>query len=321
MEIFYLTLKQMLMMFAFIMAGFVLRKKMIIADNSDTVMAKLETYIFVPALSLYTMLTKCNVQTFKSDYVLIIYGFIIVLAAIAVAYPLSALFIRKASSSSELYQRNVYKYAMTFGNYGFMGNFIIRGVWGNELFYKYTMFTLIIGILCNSWGLYVLIPKEHNEGLLKNLKKGLLTPPVIALTAGVLIGLSGLSHFIPDFLITAFDNAGKCQGPVAMLLAGFVIGGYDFKKLLLNKKVYVATVMRLVVLPAILMIILKLLGTSEELQILALVAFATPLGLNTIVYPAAYGGETQTGASMAMISHTLSVVTIPLMYLLFIVIL
>ena len=54
---------------------------------------------------------------------------------------------------------------------------------------------------------------------------------------------------------------------------------------------------------------------------LALFAYATPLGMNTVVFPAAYGGETKTGASMAMISHTLSVVTIPLMYLLFIVIL
>ena len=47
-------------------------------------------------------------------------------------------------------------------------------------------------------------------------------------------------------------------------------------------------------------------------------AIATPLGLNTIVYPEAYGGDPETGASMAMISHTLSVITIPLMYLIFI---
>ena len=54
-------------------------------------------------------------------------------------------------------------------------------------------------------------------------------------------------------------------------------------------------------------------------MILALIAFATPFGLNTIIYPAAYGGETETGASMAMVSHIFAVVTIPLMYLVFIV--
>ena len=103
-----------------------------------------------------------------------------------------------------------------------------------------------------------------------------------------------------------------------MLLAGFVIGGYNFKELILNKKVYVATLLRLIVIPSVLMLVLGALNVDKEIMILALIAFATPLGLNTIVYPAAYGGDPKTGASMAMISHTLSVVTIPLMYLIFI---
>jgi predicted permease len=111
------------------------------------------------------------------------------------------------------------------------------------------------------------------------------------------------------------------MGPLAMLLAGFVVGGYDWRELFTNKKVYVATAVRLIVIPAVMMLALKLIGTSDEIMTLALIAFSTPLGLNTIVYPAAYGGDTKTGASMAMISHTLSVVTIPLMYLLFIVVL
>lgn len=320
MEIFNLTLKQMLMMFIFILAGFFLRKKMLLSENSDTIMAKLETYIFVPALSLYTMITKCTVSTFLGNYKLILYGAAIVLVSIVVSYPLSALFIKNSSKTSEAaYQRNIYKYAMTFGNYGFMGNFIILGVWGNEMFYKYSMFVFIVGILCSSWGLYILIPKEHNSSILQNLKDGLLKPPVIALFAGMAIGLLGLGKYIPDFIITAFDNAGKCQGPIAMLLAGFVIGGYNIKNLLFNKKVYVATAMRLIVLPAIIMLVLKYIGASKEIMTLALIAFATPLGLNTIVYPAAYGGDTGTGASMAMISHTLSVITIPVMYLVFIV--
>jgi predicted permease len=210
---------------------------------------------------------------------------------------------------------------MAFGNYGFVGNFIILGIWGNEFFYKYSLFVFFVGILCNSWGLYTLIPKEQNMSIWKKLKKGLLTPPLIALLSGMTIGLLGLSRYVPDFIVRVFDNAGKCQGPVAMVLAGVVIGGYNFKSLFLNKKVYVASLLRLVVIPAVMMLVLKLLGINDEIMTLALIAFATPLGLNTIVYPAAYGGDTKTGASMAMISHTLSVVTIPLMYLIFIVLL
>ena len=62
------------------------------------------------------------------------------------------------------------------------------------------------------------------------------------------------------------------------------------------------------------MVILHFIGADKGALYLTLIAFGTPLGLNTVVFPAAYGGDTSTGASMAMISHTLCVITIPLMY-------
>ena len=317
-----MTLKQMLMMFLLILIGFLLRKKSILPENSDITMAKLETYAFVPALTLYSQMTQCTLETFTENAVLILYGFIMILVAILVSYPLSKIFVKNYKETPEAaYQRNIYKYALTFGNYSFMGNFIILGVWGNDLFYKYSLFVFGIGIFCSSWGLYILIPKDKNVSIWGNLKKGFLTPPMIALGIGMLFGLLHLAQYMPDFLLNAFNSAASCQGPVAMLLAGFVIGGYRFKELFANKGVYMATLLRLIVIPGMLMLILHFLGISKEIMTLALIAFATPLGLNTIVYPAAYGGDTKTGASMAMISHTLSVATIPVMYLIFIVLL
>ena len=44
---------------------------------------------------------------------------------------------------------------------------------------------------------------------------------------------------------------------------------------------------------------------------------AMPLGLNTIVVPKGYGKDTTDAAGMALISHTLSIATIPLVFLIF----
>lgn len=322
MEIFKLTLEQMLMMFTLILIGFFLRKKCILPENAGNIMAKLETWVFVPALSLFTQITKCTVESFSNNFVLMLCGAGIVLASILLAYPVSRCFVKKqAATDEDVYQRNVYKYALTFGNFGFMGNFIILGVWGEEMLSQYLLFTFFVSVMCYSWGLYILVPKTQNAGFWSNLKKGLLTPPMIALVLGILLGVLNAKQYIPDFLLKAFDNAGKCQGPVAMVLAGFVIGGYNFKAIILNKKVYIVSFLRLILIPAVMMLVLKLLNVSEQIMIFALVCFATPLGLNTIVYPAAYGGETKTGASMTLISHVLAVITIPVMYLIFIVLL
>jgi predicted permease len=42
-----------------------------------------------------------------------------------------------------------------------------------------------------------------------------------------------------------------------------------------------------------------------------------PLGLNTVVIPAAYGRDTSVAAGMALVSHVFSLVTVPLMLMLF----
>ncbi len=319
MEVFSLTLDQMLMLFSLILIGFFLRKKRIVPDDTFKVLSKLETFVFVPALSLHNQMTNCTVKTFAENSVLILYGFGCALAAVLLSYPLSRLFVKNCKDSTEnAYARNIYKYAMTFGNYGYVGNFIVLGIWGDEAFFKYTMFTLVVGIFCSSWGLYILIPKDQNRGVIRNIIKGFSTPPMLALVLGILIGLLNLKQYVPEFVLNTLSNASNCMGPVAMLLAGVVIGGYSFKSLLTNKKVYIATLLRLIVIPGAMVLVLKLLGVSQEIQTFALIAFASPLGLNTIIYPAAYGAETKTGASMAMISHILSVITIPLMYLVFI---
>lgn len=322
MDVFFLVLNQMLLMAILIVAGYTLRKKNIVPKGAGSILSKTETFLFVPALNLINQINKCTPQTFRENSRLMLYGLVLVIVAIGLSYPLSKIFVFKTNGDPKLiYRQNVYKYAMAFSNYGFMGNFLVLGVWGEDMFFKYTMFTFPLTVFCASWGLYVLIPKEKSTGLLQNLKKGLLTPPLIALVTGMILGLVGAKPFIPTFLLNALDNASKCMGPVAMVLAGIVIGEYEIKKLISNKKVYLASLFRLIIIPTVVLMALKVLGTADEILCLALVAFACPLGLNTIVYPATYGGETETGASMAVISNILAIITLPLMYYVFMVLL
>lgn len=322
MEIFYLTLSQMITIFLLIVAGYALRKKHVLPEESHLTLSRLETYILVPALNIINWTKNCNTQTLSENAPLILYGALVIAIAVAIAYPLAALFVRKVDTPDEQYQRNIYKYAMTFGNYGFVGNFLVLGVWGSEMFFKYSMLTLLMAFVCSSWGLIILIPKGQGRVMsFKNMLSTIFTPPIIGLLIGMVLGLLNLGPYVPGYVTSALDSAGQCMGPVAMILAGFIMGGYNLKSLLINKKVYMATLFRLILIPAFIVSILKLFGANETVLSLSLIALATPLGMNTIVYPAAYGGDFRTGASMTLISSTISVVTIPLMYLIFIVLL
>lgn len=323
MEVFNLTLTQMLVMFVLMLTGYILKKGNFIPDDSSAVISKLLAFVLGPALTLNNQILTCTPKTFAENSVLMIYGLVIVLVAIGLSYPLSALFIRNHKKSPELaYQQQIYKYALTFGNFGYMGSYIILGIWGDEMLFKYNMFTFVMNIIVYVWGLYVLVPKSLNsKGVLGNLKSGLLTPPFIALVLGMFLGLTGISKFVPTFITSSLKSAGDCMGPMAMLLAGIVIGEYNFSELLGDKKVYLATLLRLIILPGVFAGVLNLLNVNHDIIVITLIAYATPMGLNTIVFPAAYGGNTKIGASMTMISSTLSIISIPIMYYIFAVLL
>lgn len=323
MEVFNLTLTQMLVMFILMLTGCILKKGNFIPDDSSAVISKLLAFVLAPALTLNNQITTCTPKTFADNSQLILYGLIIVLVAIGISYPVSALFIRNREKTPELaYQQQIYKYALTFGNFGYMGNYIVLGIWGDVMLFKYTMFTFIMNIIVYVWGIYILVPKSHNSrGIWSNLKSGLLTPPFIALILGMFLGLTGISNYIPTFITSSLKSAGDCMGPMAMLLAGIVIGEYNFSELLRDKKVYLATLLRLIIIPAVFVGVLNLLNVNHDIIVITLIAYATPMGLNTIVFPAAYGGNTKTGASMTMISSLFSVLTIPIMYYIFAVLL
>ena len=281
------TLSPMLVMFMCMIIGFILKKKSLIPDNGDKVFSKLENYICVPSLIISTFMNYCTGESLSTQ---------------------------KAFSRNDEYKRNIYKYALTFGNFSFMGNAIVPAILSvidSEILYKYLLFTLPLHLAVYTWGVIILIPKGEEK---KNPLKNLLNPIFFSILIGAALGLTGTKEYIPEFIMSTIDYCKACMAPLAMILTGFVIGGYSIKTLLCNKHVYVATALRLFIIPAVLIAILKAMGASELVLTLALFAFATPLGLNTVVFPAAYGGETQTGASMAMISHTLCVITIPVMY-------
>lgn len=304
---FQATLSPMLVLFLCMLVGFVLNKRKLCPANTATVLSKLENNVLIPALALNTFMKYCTIASLAEQYRLVLYCALAVALAIALSYPLARLFEKTG------YKKNVYRYAMTFGNFGFMGNAIVPAILGSEALYGYMLFTLPLNVAAYTWGVANLIPRENRPGG-KRALGNLFNPAMAGIALGALLGLTGAEAYIPAFITTALGSLAACMGPLAMVLTGFVIGDYDIAALIRNKKVYAATALRLLVLPALFLALFRLLGASQQALAYALFAFATPLGLNTVVFPTAYGGDTSTGASMAMISHTLCILTIPLMY-------
>lgn len=304
-ETFIATLNPMLVMFSCILIGFALRKSGLAPENTGVVLSKVENYVFMPAQVAVTFMTYCTVESLSANYRYTLYSILCIVVSMLMGVPLSNLFSRDGKN------RGVYRYALVFANFGFLGNSLVPQMLGQEYLYPYLLFTLPINTWAFLWGMNQMIP---SDGKKSNPLKRLLNPVLIGLFSGAMLGLTGISKLLPQFLMGTLNDLSGCMGPTAMILSGFIIGGFDLKELLSDKKVYLMTLLRLTVLPAILLGALRIFNADLSVMTMALVAFGAALGLNTVVIPAAYGRDTKPGAAMATISHAAAVVSIPLMY-------
>ena len=316
MSTFLATLTPMLTLFICIAAGFILSKCKILPEGSGKVMAKLETWVFCPALNFTTMAYYCTVDSIGEHFINIVLSSFGVLLAVGISLLLAPRFVKEKGT-----ERGVYYYALAFANSGYMGDPIVLALFGNLGLAFFKLYCLPVQLMIYSWGISVMIPSAENKG---GAWRRVINAPTVAMLLGIAVGLSGTGKYIPAFMTNSLDTLKVCMGPVAMLLAGVTIAKYDFLSMLKNKKVYIATALRLTLLPAIIVSFtlgLKTLANAafglnigNEVLFLAFFATAPALGLNTVIFPEAFGGNPETGASMAMISHTLCIISIPLIY-------
>ena len=309
MTVFTATLNQTAFLFLFIVLGFVLSRWKFVPDNAQTVLSKLENCIFIPALVLGTFIGNFTAQTIADAWKLLLGS--LVLAAVAIA--LSLLCVRFCSKDK--YEQNIYTYGLCFSNFGFMGNAVVSALFP-EIFLEYLIFTLPLWTLIYLWGVPVLLLGDSaGKPNLAQRLKNFINPMFVCTILGMLIGLLNIP--IPQFISSAVSAAGSCMSPVAMLLTGMTIAQFNLQEILKIKSVYLVTALRLLVFPLLFLGALAVFPMPETFAVCGICFLAMPLGLNTIIIPSALGKDTKVASGMALVSHILSYLTIPVVFMIF----
>lgn len=296
-------------MFLFIVLGYILSRWKYLPDNAQAVLSRLENYIFIPALVLGTFIGNFTTEKLSVARDLLLGS--LVLALIAIGF--SLLCVRFCSKDK--YERNIYTYGLCFSNFGFMGNAVVSALFP-DIFLEYLIFTLPLWTLINLWGVPVLLMGNGGKHqTLGQRAKSFLNPMFVCMLLGMVIGLLGIP--IPQFVSSAVSAAGSCMSPIAMLLTGMTIAQFDLREVLRIKSVYLVSVLRLILFPLLFLAAMLFIPLPNTFATCAICSLAMPLGLNTIIIPSALGKDTKVASGMALISHILSCLTIPAIFMLF----
>lgn len=307
MELFLSTLAQLAYLFTFIAIGFLVAKCGVVSDKAAGVLAKLENFIFVPGLVLGTFIKNFTIDKLSTAWKPLLISLVIALVVIPLVYLISKLITK------DRYEQKIFTYGLSFSNFGFMGNAVVLALFP-DIFVDYIVFTLPLWSLIYLWGAPVLLIAGEGKQSVKSRLKSFVNPMFIAIIVGLVIGLCGIP--MPSWTMSVIDTAGNCMSPIAMLLTGITVSTISFKKTFTNVRIYAVSIVRLVALPLLFLLVAHWLPLDRTVFLCALCSLAMPLGLNTIVIPSAYGKDTSVAAGMALISHMLSCITIPLIFLL-----
>ena len=291
---------QVFILFAFGAAGFIVAKSSKIKTEHSPLLSGLLVYVIAPFYVFETFAKRFTLEYISGNYEIILWSLGIVLFLGIVMAFASKLFDKRK------YERDVYEYSLVVPNSGYMGYPMAEAVLGSAGLLNTMIFCLPLSIYIYTVG----YGKLTKSGL--SFKK-IFNPSMIAMFLGALAGL--LEIPIPSVVYSIMSKAGACMGPISMLLAGIVISEFNFKELLSEKKIYIVTALRLFIIPVLIGLVTA--PFSKTVMEVAVLIYAMPCGLNTIVFPRLVGEDCRIGAGLALLSNILACLSIPIVLSLF----
>lgn len=308
MDTFISSLGQIGYLFLIIIVGFVFAKLAKLPDKSTAVLSRLESTIFMPSLIISNFMSNFTVNRLQTAWKFFLAGSIIIGISIPVAY-----FITHFTAKDK-YTKNIHLYSLAFSNFGFMGTAVVSGLYP-DLFTDYLILVTPFWILNYGWSVSALLmPREAKNGKGAAIKR-ICNPMFVGMLIGIILGLTGVN--LPEFMTSALKGLSNCMSPVAMLITGMTVATINIKSTLRDKRIYVLTLIRLLIIPLTFLGVCSIFSIDKSIALCGLCALAMPLGLNTVVIPGAYGKDTSHAAGMAIVSHLLSALSIPLMLTLY----
>jgi malate permease and related proteins len=208
----------------------------------------------------------------------------------------------------------VFKTHSMFGNTIFLGFPLITALYGVEGLLYASMFQLISSILMWTVGVIVL---NHGNGI--SWKKSLLkvvNPNTIATLLGLAFFL--LSVKLPAVILKPMTELGAANTWLSMLYIGAMLVFSNVGGLLKKKSLYIISLNRLIIAPALMILIFWLIGhfaglSPDKLVSSVIILEASMPCMATVVIMAKeFGSDDSLAVGNVFVSTILSIITLPL---------
>jgi malate permease and related proteins len=287
--------------------GLLARRLKYIDETGHKQISNILINITLPALLISTALIPFSSELLKYGIIMIFLGFIVRILFFFIGTLLSNF----VSKDREI--RYLFTYMMTFSNAGFVGVAICLALFGKEGALLGALFNIPHELLTWSLGIGILKKgiSQKNDFNWKNM----VTIPGIFSVLVIIIYVIPF-HSYPEAVVSFFNYAGMPTIFLAMFLLGSQLYA-DKLDLSQNKKALIILfVFKLIILPASLFLVLKLIGMDSKAANAAVVISAMPPQSVAPILAAKVGINPKFASTATIVLTIIMLLTLPVILLL-----
>ena len=240
---------------------------------------------------------------------------------------LKLVFIKKSANA----KIRVLKFASVFSNCGFMGFPFLQSLFSGENQVEMLAEIMIYGaviiavfnLLIWTFGVYIMTGDKTQV----SVKKIALNPVIISLVIGFVLFVALPSPIVDlaaddsilDSILTRFMQSmnylADMVTPCSMIVIGIRLANVNLKQLFLDKSAYISAFFKLVVMSLVAISVVAILPVRPTVKYAIFFLLSMPSATNTAMFAVKFGGDGDFASVCVLLSTALSVITIPLLYL------
>lgn len=296
---FFDVLAEMLVILFAIAAGYGANHLGYLGGETDQKLSKLILNITMPAMIVAAVITGEELP--EISVILSILEVGVVFYVLEFAFVLTVPKLLPGTAG----QKGVYRYTLAFPNVGFIGYPVAVALYGDGALFYAAILALPFNLLSYSLGPLML------AGAGRFRWRQLLSPCIVASVLGLVLALTRLRP--PAMVGEMLDFVGSITVPLSLLVVGSLLAHMSLGKVLRSPKLWVLSVLRLLVMPALLCLVLRGMHIEAMVLGIAVSQMGMPVAVNGTLLSMEYGGDTEAMAQVTFLTTLGAIVTIPVL--------
>lgn len=289
--------------FVLILPGLFCRKRNIITEEQNAGLSSVVVNLTWPCLVIDAMQLEFNMSVMRDSLYIAIIALVIFAVLAVAALPLTGL-LRLTKT-----KRYLTIFMFLFGNTGFIGLPVIKALYGGDALFYAAIVEVVNDILLFTVG--IMLIQMSAGAKLKMSPAQLISPGLIGVMIGLVLFICNIQ--LPEVIADPIAMVGDATTPLTMFVIGGQLAALNFKEIAGDLKTYAVVLIRLMAVPLIALIVVKLwAGDLSLLEKVIIISFAMPAASASAIFSQQYNGEVAFATKCVLMSTLCSIITIPI---------